>query len=52
MSSNPADRCVDAISAVLMTDTLLGDVTRESGLGSHAEWIVTAPTNCHLYTCP
>jgi hypothetical protein len=38
------NRSVDALSAVLMTDALLGDVTRETGLGSNSEWVVTAPT--------
>ncbi|GMV28962.1 MAG: hypothetical protein AMXMBFR59_10870 [Rhodanobacteraceae bacterium] len=40
----PPARAVDAISAVLMSDALLGDVSREAGLGSNSEWIVTAPT--------
>lgn len=40
----PPSRSVDALSALLMTDSLLGDVTNEAGLGSHSEWIVTAPT--------
>ena len=38
------NRSVDALSAVLMTDTLLADVSRETGLGSNSEWVVTAPT--------
>jgi hypothetical protein len=40
----PPARSVDALSALLMTDSLLGDVTREAGLGSNSEWIITAPT--------
>lgn len=40
----PPARSVDALSALLMTDSLLGDVTNEAGLGSHSEWIITAPT--------
>jgi hypothetical protein len=40
----PPARAVDAISAALMADSLLGDVSREAGLGSNTEWIVTAPT--------
>ncbi|WP_257388024.1 hypothetical protein [Tahibacter caeni] len=40
----PANRKVDAISAVLMTDRLLGDVTREPNVGSNSEWVVAAPT--------
>jgi hypothetical protein len=40
----PPSRAVDAISAVLMKDALLGDVTHESALGSNSEWVITAPT--------
>ncbi len=40
----PPARSVDALSALLMTDSLLGDVTNEAGLGSHSEWVITAPT--------
>ncbi len=40
----PASRKVDAISALLMTDTLFGDVTHEASIGSNTEWVVTAPT--------
>jgi len=40
----PASRKVDALSALLMTDKLLGDVAREAGIGSNTEWVVTAPT--------
>ncbi len=40
----PSARSVDALTALFMTDSLLGDVTREAGLGSNSEWIITAPT--------
>ncbi|HSX62862.1 MAG TPA: hypothetical protein VLF18_21980 [Tahibacter sp.] len=40
----PANRKVDALSALLMTDALLGDVTHEAGLGSNSEWVISAPT--------
>ncbi|MBL8300118.1 MAG: hypothetical protein JNN30_17405 [Rhodanobacteraceae bacterium] len=40
----PPNRAVDAISAVLMTDSLFADVSREASLGSNTEWVITAPT--------
>ena len=40
----PAARRVDAVSALLMTDALLGDVMHEAAIGSDSEWVVTAPT--------
>lgn len=40
----PASRKVDAISALLMTDKLFGDVTHEANVGSNSEWVITAPT--------
>jgi hypothetical protein len=40
----PPARATDALSAVLMTDTLQGDFSHEAGIGSNSEWIVTAPT--------
>lgn len=40
----PSTRSVDALSALFMTDTLYGDVSEQAALGSHSEWIVTAPT--------
>lgn len=40
----PASRKVDAISALLMTDKLYGDVAHEANVGSNSEWVVTAPT--------
>lgn len=40
----PPNRAVDAISAVLMADSLLGDVTREASIGSNTDWVLTAPT--------
>ncbi len=40
----PPHRAANAVSAVLMADALSGDVSREAGLGSNTEWVVTAPT--------
>lgn len=40
----PANRKVDAVSAVLMNDKLLGDVTHEANVGSNSEWVISAPT--------
>jgi hypothetical protein len=40
----PAIRATDAITAVLMADSLYGDVTREAAIGSNSEWVLTAPT--------
>lgn len=37
-------RSIDAVSAVLTTDSLLGDVVREPGAASFTEWVLTAPT--------
>jgi hypothetical protein len=40
----PPERAVDALAAVLMTETLSGDVSREAALGSSTDWVITAPT--------
>lgn len=40
----PPERAVDALSAVLMTEHVSGDVTREARLGSSTDWVITAPT--------
>lgn len=39
----------DALSALLMSDTVYGSMNREASVGSHTEWVLTAPTK-FLYT--
>ncbi|WP_255916543.1 hypothetical protein [Tahibacter harae] len=34
----------NALSALLMTENLYGDISREASLGSHSEWVITSPT--------
>lgn len=42
---------IRALDAVLMADSLYGSMSREAGVGSHTEWVVTAPTK-FLHTDP
>lgn len=41
----------NAITALLMTDSLQADITREDAIGSDTEWVITAPTK-HLHADP
>lgn len=43
------NRAQDALTALLMTDSLYGQMSREATSGSQTEWVVTAPTK-FLYT--
>jgi hypothetical protein len=38
---------VEAVSALLMTSSLSNDVTTNSALGGHTDWVVTFPTKYH-----
>ncbi len=42
---------VDAVSAVLMADTLYNEFDVESGVGAATDWVVTLPTK-HFYVDP
>jgi hypothetical protein len=44
-------RGVDAVSAVLMADTLYNEFNNESALGAATDWIVTFPTK-NFYVDP
>lgn len=41
----------NAVTALLMTDSLQADITREDAIGSDTEWVITAPTK-HLHADP
>lgn len=43
-SSKPLASGTNALSALLMTENLYGDISREASLGSHSEWVITTPT--------
>jgi hypothetical protein len=34
----------DAVSALIMADSVFGSMSRETGVGSHTEWVLTSPT--------
>lgn len=38
------NQAIDAVSALLMADSLQADITREASVGSFSEWVLTAPT--------
>ncbi|WP_313913555.1 hypothetical protein [Tahibacter sp.] len=40
----PAFGGPNAISALLMADSVFGAMSREAGVGSHTEWVLTSPT--------
>ena len=42
-------RAADALSALLMSDSIYGTMSREAASGSFTEWVLTAPTK-FLYT--
>lgn len=42
-------RAQDAVSALLMSDSIYGSMSRDAAAGSHTEWVLTAPTK-NLYT--
>ena len=42
---------IHALTALLMTDSVQGAMSREAGVGSHTEWVLSAPTK-YLYTDP
>lgn len=42
---------IDALSALLMADSVQGAMSREAGVGSHTEWVLGAPTK-YRYTDP
>lgn len=42
--SRPLAGGTNALSALLMTENLYGDISRETSLGSHSEWVITTPT--------
>jgi hypothetical protein len=44
------NRAIDAVSAVLMRSTLLGEYVLDPGTRSETEWIVTLPTRHHYVT--
>lgn len=48
----PAEtQAIDAVSAVLMADTLVNDYVVDPGIGAQSEWIMTFPTK-RFYTDP
>lgn len=48
-TSGASNHAIDAVSALLMADSLQADITREANVGSFSEWVLTAPTKS-LYT--
>ncbi|WP_386066836.1 hypothetical protein ACFJIW_20335 [Tahibacter sp. UC22_41] len=42
---------INALSALLMADSVQGAMSREAGVGSHTEWVLGAPTK-YRYTDP
>ncbi len=42
---------INALSALLMADSVRGAMSREAGVGSHTEWVLSAPTK-YRYTDP
>ena len=42
---------INALSALLMADSVQGAMSREAGVGSHTEWVLSAPTK-YRYTDP
>jgi hypothetical protein len=44
------NRPVDAVSAVLMRSTLLGEYVLDAGTRSKTEWVITLPTRSHYVT--
>lgn len=34
----------NAVSALIMADSVFGSMSREAGVGSHTEWVLTSPT--------
>ncbi|WP_257388762.1 hypothetical protein [Tahibacter caeni] len=42
---------INALSALLMADSVQGAMSREAGVGSHTEWVLSAPTKSP-YTDP
>jgi hypothetical protein len=44
VSTYPADRAIDAVSAVLQSDQVVNEFVRDAAVGARTDWVVTFPT--------